>query len=60
MNIYNLSPHAVEKRQKMINKRDDLMDLETSSIIPKLLDMSHKAEVSENLPLLLTKSLSEG
>lgn len=53
--IYNLSPSALEKRQKMTSRRQEIQEL-----LPKLLDMNQKSSESPNLPLLLNKSLSEG
>ncbi len=60
LNIYNLSPSALEKRQKMTSRRDEIQDLEKSNLLPKLLDMNQKSSEIPNLPLLLNKSLSEG
>ena len=59
-NIYNFSPHAVEKREKMKARREEMIDLENSEIIPRLLKMNEASEISNNLPLLLHKSMSEG
>jgi hypothetical protein len=43
-----------------MKSRIEIKELETRNIIPQLLEMSQKANVSNDLPLLLTKSLSEG
>jgi hypothetical protein len=59
-NIYNCSPIAVEKRRKMISKRDEMLEFQRSDILPKLLEMNQKSESFNCVPLLLTKSLSEG
>ena len=59
-NIYNCSPSAVEKRQKMASKRDEMEDFQNSDLLPRLLDMNKQAEPISNFPLVLTKSLSEG
>lgn len=58
--IYNLSPSALEKRQKMASRRQEIQELGESDLLPKLLDMNQKSSESPNLPLLLNKSLSEG
>lgn len=58
--VFNLSPHAVEKREKLKAKQDELEDLHQSGIMPKLLEMSDNIDVPKNVPLLLNKSLSEG
>lgn len=59
-NIYNFSPSAVEKRQKMASKRDEMEDFQKSDLLPRLLDMNKQAEPISHFPLVLTKSLSEG
>lgn len=60
LNIYNCSPLAVEKRQKMISKRQEMLELEKSNILPKLLEINRQPDFGSNIPLLLQKSLSEG
>ena len=44
----------------MMKSKVEIKELETWNIIPQLLEMSQKAKVSDSLPILLTKSLSEG
>lgn len=59
-NIYNFSPHAVEKRKKMRRASEEMLELHSSDIIPRILDLHEKTESINSIPLLLNKSLSEG
>lgn len=58
-NIYNFSPHAVEKR-KNVSKREEMEDFHSSGLLPRLLEMNKKSESFSDIPLLLNKSLLEG
>ena len=58
--IYDLSPHAVEKRELLKARRQENDEIHKSGIIPKVLELSENLEVSNNIPLLLNKSMSEG
>lgn len=60
LNIYDLSPHAVEKREQLKARRAEMDDIHKSGIMPKLLEMSENIEMANNIPLLLNKSMSEG
>ena len=59
-NIYNCSPSAVEKREKMASKVEEIKELEKSNLLPQLLEINKNSDSVHNFPLLLNKSLSEG
>lgn len=59
-NIYNFSPIAVEKRQKLKSQQEEMIELQSSDLLPKLLEMNKNADSLNSIPLLLNKSLSEG
>lgn len=60
LNIYNCSPSALEKRNKMASKREGIQNFEKSNLLPQILDMNKNSDYIPNFPLLLNKSLSEG
>ena len=51
-NIYNCSSSAVEKRENMASKVEEIKELEKSKFLPQLLEINKNSDPIHNYPLL--------